>query len=372
MSSNSAQLSKPPKISQTAFQASTGVLLGIVVIVAVGRTIARFYKSHRIAVDDGFFFLAVTTLVAGTIVLYFDIPYIYLQEDVEAGLRAPPANLVEQLIQDEKLQDATAVLLGTAVVSVKFSFLFFFRGLIRQQKRLMMWWWCILVVLIPTAAILMFSSFMSCPYFDQEIFVKCVTPAALSRENGVLKATAILDIVTDAFLISIPVILLWKVRINMRRKLALWAILCLSIFTMITAIVRIAGGNTSHGQVDSAWVIFWLQAEAAVAVIVVSVTAFRALFVAHKASKHQSPPQQIDDLTSRSMWSKRIREGSSGPRVPEPSFTGVRTYVRRGPYDAGFFDGSQDIELSLQGPLQGPGILVTHNIFSEKVVRPVL
>ena len=58
--------------------------------------------------------------------------------------------------------------------------------------------------------------------------------------------------------------------------------------------------------------------------------------------------------------------------MPEPSFTGVRTYVRRGPYDAGFVDGSQDMELPLRGPLQGPGILVTHNIFSEKVVRPVL
>ena len=165
----------------------------------MGRTIARFYTSHRIAVDDGFFFLAVTTFVAGTIALYFDIPYIYLQEEVMAGLRAPPVNLVEQLIQDEKLRVATGVLLGTAVVSVKFSFLFFFRGLARQQKRLMIWWWCILVILIFTAAILMFSGFMSCPYFDQEIFVQCVTPAALSRVNGLLKARVILDIVTDAF-----------------------------------------------------------------------------------------------------------------------------------------------------------------------------
>ena len=137
---------------------------------------------------------------------------------------------------------------------------------------------------------------------------------------------------------------------------------------MITSILGVAGGNTSHGQVDSAWVVLWSQAEAAVAVIVVCVTAFRALFVAHKASKHQSPPQQNDNLTSRSMLRKRINKGGSGPGTPEPPFTGVRTDVRRGPYDASFNDGSQEIEM----PVQRPGIIVTHNISSEEVVCPVL
>ena len=139
---------------------------------ATGRVIVRFYRSCRITVDDGFFYLAVTTLIAGTTVLYFDIPYIYLQEDVEAGLRDPPADFVLQLLQDQRLQNAAATLLGTAIASVKFSFLFFFRGLLRQQNKMMMWWWCILVLLVPTTAILVFSSFMACPYFDQQIFGK--------------------------------------------------------------------------------------------------------------------------------------------------------------------------------------------------------
>ena len=130
---------------------------------------ARFHKSRHVAVDDSFFFLAITTLISGTTILYLDIPYIYLQEDVEAGLRAAPADLVSQLIQSERLQDAAATLLGTTIVSVKFSFLFFFRGLIQHQKKEMIWWWCIFVFLIPTAAILMFSNLISCSYFDLRI-----------------------------------------------------------------------------------------------------------------------------------------------------------------------------------------------------------
>ena len=188
MSSGSSQPSKPSKISQEAFQVesclnpqclltkliqkqiSAGLLLGIAVIVAGGRILARFYKSRVVAVDDGFFFLAIIAFVSGTTVLYLDLPYIYLQEDVEAGLRAAPADLVSQLLHSEKLQDTAVTLLGTTISSVKFSFLFFFRDLLRQQKKMLVWWWCIFVFLIPTVAILMFSNLISCSYFDKRIF----------------------------------------------------------------------------------------------------------------------------------------------------------------------------------------------------------
>ena len=151
-------------------QVSIGVLLGIAAIVAGGRVFSRFYDPRRFAVDDGFFLLSVITLISGTIVLYFDLPYIYLQTNVEAGLRAPPADFISQLIHDEKLQNAATTLLGTAVISVKFSFLFFFRHLIQQQKKMLIWWWCIFVFLLPTAAIVIFSDLISCPYSDQRIF----------------------------------------------------------------------------------------------------------------------------------------------------------------------------------------------------------
>ena len=62
--------------------------------------------------------------------------------------------------------------------------------------------------------------------------------------------------------LTIPILLLWGVQISLHRKLALGTILCLSVFTMIICIIRISGGNTVNGQIDTAWVIFWLQVEA--------------------------------------------------------------------------------------------------------------
>lgn len=395
----------------TRAQIAIGFLLGIALIVATGRTVirARTYKSHGFTVDDGFFLLAVITFLAGTVMTYVDVPHFYSEELVEAGLESAPANFISSLILGEKLEDAVTSLLGVAIVSVKFSFLFFFRALLRQQKKMMVWWWCIFAILIPTAFLMIFAIFIVCAYWNQEIFgpstllpcqdhraiftdaleVKCVTPAAHQRQNGVLKAITILDIVTDAFrkswrllsrlvasiiltnesVISVPVLLLWNVRISIRRKLALCGILCLSVCTMIVSIIKVAGANTSTGGVDSSWVLLWYEIEAAVAIIVVSFTAFRALFVAHQALKYRTPAE--DTSTSWNLWSRNTKGSRSKelPEMPSQVLGGVRTHIRRSRYGEGSFDNrGDDIEL----PLHGPGIIVTQRIHSEKVKSPSL
>lgn len=160
--------------------------------------------------------------------------------------------------------------------------------------------------------------------------------------------------------VSIPLILLWNVNISLRHKTALWGVLCLSIFTAIISVIKIAGSNINHinnGQVDTAWALFWGQAEAAVAVIVVSVSAFRALFVAQRASKQALPANNTS--TFRGIWSKRTRSRNALPEVPSPTFTGVRTFIRRCPYD----EEPQDIGT----PMHGSGIRITQNISSELV-----
>lgn len=265
------------------------------------------------------------------------------------------------------------------------------------------WWWCVLVMMVPLSIIFMCCIFIVCPYFDERVLskrflfdlctssgrsisqeaktdtswpVKCSTPTAVRRENDILRASAFMDIFTDvlrtliklsarhpyskyspfATVISIPVALLWRVRIPLQRKLMLGGILSLSIFTMIVSIVRIAGADLPNGMVDSAWVNFWLQIEAAVAVIVISISAYRSLFVVAKSSHGhhggggKSPRYGSSTLSAVSyrkrLWS-RIRggdekgEGGGGggggrgdeevqlPTLPDPGLTGVRTVIGR-------------------------------------------
>ena len=168
--------------------------------------------------------------------------------------------------------------------------------------------------------------------------------------------------------ISIPVLLLWHVQIGIRRKLALGGILCLSVCTMIISIIKVAGGNTSHGGIDAAWVLFWYDIEAAIAIIVVSSTTFRALFVAHRAMKYRSPAEK--GSTPWNSWSRKAKSSKSMqlPEVPSPVLGGVRTDIRGSQYGGGTFDrgGGGDIEM----PLQGSVIMVTQVVHSEKVNPP--
>jgi hypothetical protein len=64
--------------------------------------------------------------------------------------------------------------------------------------------------------------------------------------------------------ITIPVLLLWKVRISLRRKLALTGIFSLTIIVMIFAIVRVAIVTTDNSNADISWLYMWSSIEMSV------------------------------------------------------------------------------------------------------------
>ena len=89
---------------------------------------------------------------------------------------------------------------------------------------------------------------------------------------------------SDILVVSLPVALLWDLRINRWQKVGLSLTLCLSLVMVLVAIIRTAGIKFA-GTVDIIWVQFWAQQECSIAVIMVSVVAFRSFFVAGAAAK---------------------------------------------------------------------------------------
>lgn len=156
-------------------------MLAIAVSLAIARVAIRAKLNRKVYVDDGLFFFAVVTLVAGTIMTYLDIPYIYLQQNVQSGARAPPSDFIRQLIHSVKIQDAAVVLLSSTIFAVKLSFMVFFRSLIRRLKKLEIWWWCVLFIVVPSSVMLVVSNFITCGYFDERILGKSRPGPCLSR-----------------------------------------------------------------------------------------------------------------------------------------------------------------------------------------------
>ena len=73
-------------------------------------------------------------------------------------------------------------------------------------------------------------------------------------------------------------LLLSKVKINLRRKLTIVLILGLSVIMIAVAIIRISAPLLPYATIDGVWFFFWVSLEASISIIMLSVTAFRSIF----------------------------------------------------------------------------------------------
>lgn len=132
--------------------------------------------------------------------------------------------------------------------------------------------------------------------------------------------------------VSIPILLLWSVNINLRRKLGLASLLSLSIFAIITNIIRASGHKLRNGQDDVVWILFWLEMEACVAVIANSMTAFRSLFATNSSRVKNSPQDQEKPRVLRA-GRRRPPPQVNLPTLPAAKLSGLRSMMLQDPFD---------------------------------------
>lgn len=158
--------------------------------------------------------------------------------------------------------------------------------------------------------------------------------------KAVTYAATVADCLTDALIVSIPLILLRKIRATLYQKLAMGLFMCLSIAMIIVAIIRGAifynpQGNTRDGPLQ-AYLVF---IEGCIAIIMVSLTAFRTLFNLKREedrsrmhrleSPGQSPGDSREKIPTLESGSDIITTDESKV-VPSAHQAGLKTVVTRG------------------------------------------
>lgn len=146
-----------------------------------------------------------------------------------------------------------------------------------------------------------------------------------------------------------------------RQKIFLGAFLCLSVCTIIIASVRVIGFHIRNTYV-AVWAIFWAQTEAAIAIIMVSTTAFRSLLglKAQKAQKKKVEerywigrrPQQLQraryfnkkKATEDNAEYEQLSSISLGATPP----TGMRTSTTDGERRIGYNSMEMGMEMAYQ------------------------
>ena len=132
--------------------------------------------------------------------------------------------------------------------------------------------------------------------------------------------------------VSIPVFILWKVRIKLRQKLGIAIFLCLSACIIVVASVRFSGTHT-HQNIVQSWQYFWLEVEACIAVCMVSLSAFRSVFASDERrarSKKVRPwySSTVAKLRERDKLSDSSHDLKNLPTIPSATLSGMRTFLR--------------------------------------------
>ncbi|KAL8934631.1 MAG: hypothetical protein Q9216_005806 [Gyalolechia sp. 2 TL-2023] len=127
-----------------------------------------------------------------------------------------------------------------------------------------------------------------------------------------------------AAVLYIPVQLIWQVKLKLIQKFTLACSLCLTVVVIIFTVTR-ASGLEWQGKLDVLWEVYFQIVAAEAGLILVSMTAFRALFVSRSHRKQQSPPKSPIFLTKsigtlkrtlnpRRWASKRSKDTSNRPK----------------------------------------------------------
>ena len=136
----------------------------------------------------------------------------------------------------------------------------------------------------------------------------------------------------------------------------------------VVALIRLSG--LQNGDfIDQTWVEFWQQMEACVAVMLVSVTAFRSFFVSSDSKQSPKKVAQINQQVSRKRpfdWTRTADHRL--PKIPSATLTGLRTFVRGGPREDPIYSTLDD---SMQLTSQDHGSLETSTEISKVVSIPL-
>ncbi|KAJ4347927.1 uncharacterized protein N0V89_009299 [Didymosphaeria variabile] len=340
------------RISKAAFVGSSSAFLGICLITVVFRCYIRFCIQREIGWDDGFLIFGLCCLIVGMTLLFTVIDTMYESENFVFGsgiatinpMEIP--NLLNRIAHYRTMSAVALMLMWLSMGCVKICFLAFFKKLIRQMPAMNIFWWFSLVF---NAAVIVYGTttyYVTCPYFGPEkVFqsMQCVQGSGLKLALSFSISQMALDIIGDIFILVIPVVLIWKIRITWKQKLALAFTLCLTIVMVIITIARIAGLKW-RGKLDSIWETYFIVIAAEIGLSLVAVSAFRALYVSKSKDRHvnktitsfrwynkgHAAVWNIITKTTGKTTSVEMQKRGDGflkDDIPHGTMTGMRTFI---------------------------------------------
>ncbi|KAL8725053.1 MAG: hypothetical protein Q9181_006557 [Wetmoreana brouardii] len=341
------------RIPRQAFVVSTTLLFVVCIISVCARYYIKIAVLKDFALDDVFLAFGTACLVAAMAVLYINMGDMYYTEALTYAptlFASQPPDL-NRVYEFRKLVTASLILTWIAMMAVKFSFLALFRRLIDRIPPLIKYWRVVVVFNVAVTGYGASVYVIACPHFSGAKVVSCLGGHTRHKTVQYALSQLVLDVFGDLLILYIPFQLIWKVKIKMIQKLTLACSLCLTVVVIIFTVTR-ASGLEWQDKLDVLWEVYFQIVAAEVGLILVALTAFRALFVSRAASKQHSPPKRpaywvksklaLRRLLGPRRWTTRYPTDMDGvrqhrdpedgldpqlPSIPGATMTGMQTFI---------------------------------------------
>ncbi|KAI0913395.1 hypothetical protein F4823DRAFT_630704 [Ustulina deusta] len=273
---------------------------------------------RRVCLDDIILVVGFLSLIAATVIFYERARTLYLifglsRNDEIITLIA--SQEISTVYNQLNWSFGYTTTLWTTIFSVKLCCFVFFRTL--MPLRLVRYYWVAVALTITAWIYLVLQPLISCPYFGASSS-KCFPHLPISEAvmNFTFWTGPILDALTDAALVFIPIFVLRKSQMALLTKIGIGVFLCLSLVMIACSIIRAAG--TYYGTtLDTPWQVFWLHAEACIGVLMASITVYKSMLVG---------PSNRAGRLQRFLLSKRARFGCLLlSKIPTATLTNVVT-----------------------------------------------
>ncbi|PSK42053.1 hypothetical protein B9Z65_3967 [Elsinoe australis] len=268
---------------------ATSIGLLVVTSIVVGiRTSLTIYQHKSIRWDDGWLFAGYFFFVAMTILYLAKASVIFSFWGVIDGTKPVYSTMMQDDVTMRKVSLAANILFYSALWSVKFSLLAFYKQLMARLQTYVRAWWVVttLTSIFYIVAIILSVTGCSRPQ-DLMSSGGCQRPRDFQGVAASLWYSYAVDVVTDISIMLLPLGLIRKAQMPMKQKLSIGLVICLVAVCITVATIRVVEVGrtiTKYTQPSATWLALWGVIETALAVIIGSTPGlYRGGKFAHKS-----------------------------------------------------------------------------------------
>ncbi|RDW78975.1 uncharacterized protein DSM5745_05827 [Aspergillus mulundensis] len=270
------------RVSQPVFMAMQWIFTATSFLFLLFRLTVRFTTSRHFQfhLDDFLVLLAWSFHLATSIIWQVKSGTMYLLFDVINGKAAWTPDLADRFTSLFHYRGAINILFFLGLWCIKLSFLVFFYGLGSKIKSHRIWWYVVAALTVALGALVLADGSYQCLFAEWEfIRTECINAHYTGRSSWAYYTNGAADVLTDLLILSIPSLIIWRTRIEVRKKLVLTAVFSATVFVIAVAIARVTTGNPVHQFDRFSWGYLWCSVEGGTAIIIACTAAFRQLFI---------------------------------------------------------------------------------------------